>query len=58
MENKMTAVIVDDEKNSREVLKELLAKFFTEIEVLGVARDVGDAYRLIERNARPLVSLD
>lgn len=58
MENKITSIIVDDEKNSREVLRELLAKFFNGVEVLGEARDVEDAHKLIESKHPQLVFLD
>ena len=58
MKTKITAILVDDERNSREVLAELLNKFFPEIELLSEAADVESAYKLIESKKPQLVFLD
>jgi len=58
MENKITAIIVDDEKNGREVLSTLLKNFFPEVELLGEAEEVESAYKLINAKHPQLVFLD
>jgi two-component system LytT family response regulator len=58
MENKITAILVDDESNSRVVLRSLLERFSTEIELLGEAANVEDAYKLIIAKKPQLVFLD
>ncbi len=58
MENKITAIIVDDEKNGREVLSTLLKNFFPEVELLGEAEEVESAYKLINSKHPQLVFLD
>jgi two-component system, LytTR family, response regulator len=55
---KRTAVIVDDEEKSRRVLKSLLASFFPEVELLGEAANVEEAYELVETRKPQLVFLD
>jgi len=51
-------LIVDDEKNSRDVLLRLLARKFPEIQVVGEASSVEEAYTLIGESAPQLVFLD
>ncbi len=58
MENKITAILVDDEKNSREVLTTLLHNFFPQVEILGEADSVDTAYKLINSTKPQLVFLD
>ena len=58
MESKLTAIIVDDEKSSREVLTNLIESFFKEIELLGEAENVDDAFKLIHTKKPQLVFLD
>ena len=58
MENKLTAILVDDEKSSREVLGSLLQNFFPEIELLGEAENVDAAFKLITAKKPQLVFLD
>lgn len=58
METKLKAVIVDDEKNSRIVLRELIANFCKEIEVVAEAPSVNEAYKLINEHRPSLVFLD
>jgi two-component system LytT family response regulator len=56
--NKITCIIVDDENSGRIVLKELLKENFTEIEVLGEAANIIDAFEIINRTSPDLVFLD
>lgn len=58
MENTITAILVDDENNSRIVLKNLLSNFAKEIEVIGEADNVEDAYVLIQKKQPQLLFLD
>lgn len=58
MKNNITAILVDDESNCRDVLKELLGKFAPDIYISGEAEDVEGAYSLIERTNPKLVFLD
>ncbi len=55
---KIDALIVDDEKNSREVLKELLHKFCPEVHVAGEAPSADAARKLIQEKKPELVFLD
>ena len=58
MENTISAIIVDDEKNSRQVLKSLLDKFIPEVLVVGMASNVDEAYDLVNRLHPQLILLD
>ena len=58
METTITAIIVDDESNSRIVLKSLLKNFAKEIEVIGEADNVADAFELVKNKNPQLVFLD
>ena len=58
MVNKISAILVDDESNSREVLGNLLENFFPEIELLGEAESADAAFKLIELKKPRLVFLD
>jgi two-component system LytT family response regulator len=55
---KITAILVDDESNGREVLRDLLGNFFPELELLGEAENVENAYKLILTKKPQLVFLD
>jgi two-component system LytT family response regulator len=55
---KIKALIVDDEENSRVVLRNLLESFFPEIEIAGEAENVDTAFALIEKVKPQLVFLD
>lgn len=55
---KITAIIVDDETQSRVVMNTLLKSFTHEIEVIGEASNIEDAYTLIKNIAPQLVFLD
>lgn len=54
----LKALIVDDEKKSRESLKILLEDFCDNIEVAGLASSVDEAYNLIQSSAPEIVFLD
>lgn len=56
--NKLRAFIVDDEKNSRIVLTDVLTRFYPETEVIGEASNVNDAYEGISELAPDIVFLD
>ena len=58
MRKLITAVLVDDEEDNRELLSNLLQSYFPEIEVLGTAASVHEAYELILKTAPQLVFLD
>lgn len=58
MNNRIRTIIVDDEKNSREVLSKLLELKHPEIEVVGEAINVEDAYGLCLELKPQLVFLD
>jgi two-component system, LytTR family, response regulator len=58
MDEKITAILIDDEKNSREVLKKLLHKYCMIIEVIGEASNVEEAYDLAIKLKPQLVFLD
>jgi len=58
MENIIRAIIVDDEKNGREVLKSLLDKFIPEVLVIGMASNVDEAYDLVNKLHPQLLFLD
>lgn len=52
------AVIIDDEKKSREVLKSLIEQNFPEINVAGMADGVSSGYDLIKEHSPEVVFLD
>lgn len=52
------AIIVEDEKMSREILSGYLAKYCPEIEIVGMAKDVREAIVLIRNQAFDLLFLD
>lgn len=58
MSLRVSAILVDDEKNSREVLAKLIEKRHPEIEILGEASNVDDAYQLCLDLKPQLVFLD
>ncbi|MCD6065326.1 MAG: two component transcriptional regulator, LytTR family [Bacteroidetes bacterium] len=58
METKITAILIDDEENSREVLRDLLENFFPEVELLGEAGSVEEALKLVNEKKPQLVFLD
>lgn len=54
----MNVFIVDDEKNSREVIKELISNFCEGVNIVGEAESVDKAYKLISLCKPDLVLLD
>ena len=54
----ITAVIVDDESNARQTIREILRLSGIKLDVLGEAGDVASAYDLITTKAPQLVFLD
>ncbi|SHG67638.1 LytR/AlgR family response regulator transcription factor [Winogradskyella jejuensis] len=55
---KLNAIIVEDEKTSRDILKNYLAKYCPNITVLGEAENVNEALVLIRNNNLDVVFLD
>ncbi|WP_341215263.1 LytTR family DNA-binding domain-containing protein [uncultured Wocania sp.] len=55
---KLTAIIVEDEETSREILKNYLKKYCPNVTVLGEAANVEEALVLIRNNDLDLVFLD
>lgn len=58
METKLTCILVDDEMNGREVFRNLLGNFFPEVDIVGEAENVDQAYELILKTKPQLVFLD
>ncbi len=52
------AVIIDDERNSREIIVRLLKEISIEIEIINQAGSVADGYRIILKERPDLVFLD
>ncbi|TCK67541.1 LytTR family two component transcriptional regulator [Winogradskyella wandonensis] len=55
---KLNAIIVEDEKTSRDILKNYLSKYCPNINVLGEAENVNEALILIRNNQLDVVFLD
>lgn len=55
---KIRTIIVDDEKNSREVIRSLIKDHCPNVEVIGEASGVEEAYKLIKDVSPQLVLLD
>ena len=55
---KLTAIIVEDEETSREILKNYLKKYCPNVNVIGEASNVDEALVLIRNNDLDLVFLD
>lgn len=55
---KLTAIIVEDEKTSRDILKNYLLKYCPNIEILGEAENINEALVLIRNNDLDVVFLD
>jgi len=58
MSKTITAILVDDEADNRELLANLLHAYFPEIVLLGTAASVDEAYQLIVKTNPQLVFLD
>ncbi|MFP4470758.1 MAG: LytR/AlgR family response regulator transcription factor [Bacteroidales bacterium] len=58
MDEKIRAVIVDDEKTNILMLKNLLDKYFPSVQLIGTAKNVGEGVDIINKNEPDLVFLD
>lgn len=58
MTKPITAILVDDEADNRELLANLLMTYFPEIKLVGTAASVEDAYQLVLKTSPQLVFLD
>lgn len=54
----MKAVIVDDEKKGREILKKFIETYCSQVQVCGLAANADEAYDLIQQNTPEIVFLD
>jgi two-component system LytT family response regulator len=54
----ISAILVDDEERSRRVLRNLLKNYFPEVNIVGEAADVEEAYNLVNTVKPNLVFLD
>ncbi len=52
------ALIIDDEQNSLKLLSNLLSEFCPEVEVIGFATSVDEAYQAIKKNTPDVIFLD
>ncbi len=55
---KLKAIIVEDEASSREILRNYIAKYCPEVQLVGEAASIKEGLHLIENNALDLVFLD
>lgn len=55
---KLKAILIEDEANSREILRNYLAKYCTEVDLLGEAASIDEALKLIRENELDLIFLD
>jgi len=55
---KLRAIVVDDEANSREILRNYLQKYCPDVQVMGEARSVKEALELVHSSDPDLVFLD
>ena len=58
MENRINAILIDDEDKARRGLRNLLSQFCPEVEIIGEAADIETAYELINNGKPHLVFLD
>lgn len=58
MQTKITALLIDDEQDSRTVLRRLVSKYFPEIEFVGEAASADEGYQMILQEKPKLVFLD
>lgn len=54
----MKALIIEDEQKSREMLSDILKKYYPQIAILGLAKNVAEAVELIEKTKPNLLFLD
>lgn len=55
---KLKALLIEDEANSREILRNYLAKYCSEVDLLGEAASIEEGLKLIRKGAPDLVFLD
>lgn len=55
---KLNAILIEDEANSREILRNYLAKYCVEVNLLGEATSIQEGLQLIKSNELDLVFLD
>lgn len=55
---KLKAILIEDEANSREILRNYLAKYCTEVDLLGEATSIDEGLKLIRENEPDLIFLD
>jgi len=55
---KYSAIIIDDERNVREVLEILLNQFCSEVEIIGLASSAAEGRDLLKKNAIDFIFLD
>ncbi len=55
---RLNAIIVEDEANSREILSNYLAKYCSDVNLVGEATSIQEALKLIEKHPLDLVFLD
>ena len=55
---KLNAIIVEDESNSREILRNYLAKYCSDVNLVGEAASIQEGLKLINENTLDLVFLD
>src|SRR5680860_566433 len=55
---KLKAILIDDEANSREILRNYLAKYCKEVDLLGEATSIEEGLKLIRETELDLIFLD
>ena len=55
---KLNALIIDDEKPSRETLSVIIKDYFPEVNVVGEAESINEAFELIHQNNPNLLFLE
>lgn len=55
---KLKAILIEDEANSREILRNYLAKYCAEVDLLGEAASIDEGLKLISENELDLIFLD
>ena len=55
---KLSAIIVEDEVNSRDILRNYLSKYCPDVNLLGEASSIQEALELVKKHTLDLVFLD
>lgn len=58
MNNKIRAIVIDDEEPSREALRNFLSEFCSDVEVVATASSVKSAFKAIQKHKPDLIFLD